>query len=280
MGRAKLKDKMKQLAKRLLQIKVVKAVLSKVKNYHQRYLDWLFQTKLVHVDRHKYLRHRLKGYCTEEEIENAIATSPRAAIGEERTNKLIKRCIWKHSLMTATLSALAAISSNTYVQIGSILFDLIQFQLMTYIVVQKLLYLHGYHDLRDKSGKRMRKTAIMMSAISLLMIGRHRVGNMMKKLAKSAAKKAVRAYTKVGGRVILTNLIRQGFKWLGISATRDTITLSATIAIGALCAVLAGTISFWLFYPMCNRLNRNMTNQDIDTINNKIREDIELEQSA
>ena len=275
MGLATLKEKMKQTVKQLLQIKAVKKVLNKAKHYHRIFQEWLFQSKLVHVDRKKYLRYRLKGVCTPEEIEAAIETSPIAAIGKERTNKLIRRCIWKHSLFTAALSALAAISSNTYIQIVSIVFDLLQFQLMTYLVVQKLLYLHGYHDLRDKDGKQMRKAAIMMSAISLLMIGRHRVGNMMKKLAKSAAKKAIRAYTRVGGRVILTNFIRQAFKWLGISATRDTITMSATITIGIMCAILAGIISFWLFYPMCNRLNRNMTSQDLDTISKKIKEDIE-----
>lgn len=276
MNTASIKESVKKLVKRILRIKAVNNALHKAKHYHQQYQNWLFQTKLVHVDRHKYLRYRLGGTCTEEEIAYAIETSPQNAIGEARTNKLIRRCIWRHSLLTAGLSALAAIASNTYVQIVMMLFDLVQFQLMTYIVVQKLLYLHGYHDIRTKDGKQMCKATVMMSAISLLMIGRHKVGNMMKKLAKSAAKKAIRAYTKVGGRVILTNIIRQSFKWLGISATRDTIAISTTIAIGALCATLAGIISFWLFYPMCNRLNRNMKDNDVDTIYSKIKEDVEL----
>ena len=158
-------------------------------------------------------------------------------------------------------------------QIILIVFDIIQFQIMTYIVVQKLLYLHGYHDLRNSKGQLCERATVMISAISLLMVGRHKVGNAIKKLAKSAAKKAVRTYTKVGGRVILTNLLRQGFKWLGISATRDTINLSASITIALMCAILAAIISFWLFYPMCNRLNRKIKANGVDTISDKIRED-------
>ncbi len=262
----------KSYAKHLLNNKHVKKYLKIAKDLMDRYHNWLFQTPLVRVEREKYLKRRLDD-CTPEEIEAAIATTPLEAIGEEHTNKEIKRCILRHSFTTALFSALAAVASDTYVQIALIVFDILQFQLMTYIVVQKLLYLHGYHDLRDNKGQLCKRAAVMISAISLLMVGRHKVGNAMKKLAKSAAKKAIRAYTKVGGRVILTNLLRQGFKWLGISVTRDTINLSATVTIALLCAILAGTISFWLFYPMCNRLNRKIKENGVDTISNKIREE-------
>ncbi|MCR5570100.1 MAG: hypothetical protein K6G31_12630 [Paludibacteraceae bacterium] len=262
----------KNLAKRLLNNKYVKKCLRSAKKLMDRYHDWLFQTRLVYVDREKYLRRRLGEY-TPEEIEKAIATSPTDAIGEENTNKVIKRCILRHSIFTALLSAAAAVASDTYMQIILIVFDIIQFQIMTYIVVQKLLYLHGYHDLRNSKGQLCERATVMISAISLLMVGRHKVGNAIKKLAKSAAKKAIRTYTKVGGRVILTNLLRQGFKWLGISATRDTINLSASITIALMCAILADIISFWLFYPMCNRLNRKIKANGVDTISDKIRED-------
>ena len=262
----------KNLAKRLLNNKYVKKCLRSAKKLMDRYHDWLFQTRLVYVDREKYLRRRLGEY-TPEEIEKAIATSPTDAIGEENTKKVIKRCILRHSIFTALLSAAAAVASDTYMQIILIVFDIIQFQIMTYIVVQKLLYLHGYHDLRNSKGQLCEHATVMISAISLLMVGRHKVGNAIKKLAKSAAKKAVRTYTKVGGRVILTNLLRQGFKWLGISATRDTINLSASITIALMCAILAAIISFWLFYPMCNRLNRKIKANGVDTISDKIRED-------
>ena len=262
----------KNLAKRLLNNKYVKKCLRSAKKLMDRYHDWLFQTRLVDVDREKYLRRRLGEY-TPEEIEKAIATSPTDAIGEENTKKVIKRCILRHSIFTALLSAAAAVASDTYMQIILIVFDIIQFQIMTYIVVQKLLYLHGYHDLRNSKGQLCERATVMISAISLLMVGRHKVGNAIKKLAKSAAKKAVRTYTKVGGRVILTNLLRQGFKWLGISATRDTINLSASITIALMCAILAAIISFWLFYPMCNRLNRKIKANGVDTISDKIRED-------
>lgn len=262
----------KNLAKRLLNNKYVKKCLRSAKKLMDRYHDWLFQTRLVYVDREKYLRRRLGEY-TPEEIEKAIATSPTDAIGEENTKRVIKRCILRHSIFTALLSAAAAVASDTYMQIILIVFDIIQFQIMTYIVVQKLLYLHGYHDLRNSKGQLCERATVMISAISLLMVGRHKVGNAIKKLAKSAAKKAVRTYTKVGGRVILTNLLRQGFKWLGISATRDTINLSASITIALMCAILAAIISFWLFYPMCNRLNRKIKANGVDTISDKIRED-------
>ena len=261
----------KNLAKRLLNNKYVKKCLRSAKKLMDRYHDWLFQTRLVYVDREKYLRRRLGEY-TPEEIEKAIATSPTDAIGEENTKKVIKRCILRHSIFTALLSAAAAVASDTYMQIILIVFDIIQFQIMTYIVVQKLLYLHGYHDLRNSKGQLCERATVMISAISLLMVGRHKVGNAIKKLAKSAAKKAVRTYTKVGGRVILTNLLRQGFKWLGISATRDTINLSASITIALMCAILAAIISFWLFYPMCNRLNRKIKANGVDTISDKIRD--------
>ena len=272
MGIAAATKVAKNLVKRLLRNKYTDKFLYLARKTIDRYHNWLFQTPLVYVDRKKYLKRRLKG-CMPEEIENAIATTPIKAIGEERTNKIIGRCILRHSLFTAALSAAAAVASDTYIQITLIVFDIVQFQLMTYIVVQKLLYLHGYHDLRDNKGQLCKRATVMISAVSLLMVGRHKVGNAIKKIAKSAAKKAVRAYTKVGGRVILTNLLRQGFKWCGVSVTRDTINLSATITIALLCAVLAALISFWLFYPMCKRLNRTIMANGLDTISNRIRED-------
>lgn len=270
---ASLLELPKKYVKRLLSVGPVKKLLVKAKQLHQRYQKWLFNTRLVKVDREDYLRHRLGHSCTPEEIEAAIATTPVEAIGKVRTNKLINRCIWRHSAITALCSAAAAFTSNTYLQIVMIVFDMLQFQLFTYIVVQKLLYLHGYHDLVDEEGKACEKAAVMLSAISLLMIGRHKVGNLMKKVFKSAAKKVIRAYTRVGGRVILTNLLRQCFKWLGVTVTRDTLTLSATILIGVTCSILAGIISFWLFFPMCKRLNRRMEEHGVIKVSQKIQED-------
>lgn len=272
MGLAAIKDGVKGLIKHIFKNKYVKKSLHFAKNLMERYHNWLFQTRLVHVDREKYLRRRLND-CPPEEIEAAIATTPLKAIGEDHTNKEIKRCILRHSVTTALLSAIAATATNTLLQIALMVFDVLQFQIMTYIVVQKLLYLHGYHDLRDKKGQLCKRATVMISAISVLMVGRHKLGNTIKKLAKSAVKKAIRAYTQVGGRVILTNLLRQGFKWLGISVTRDTLNLSATVTIALLCATLAAIISFWLFYPMCNRLNRKINENGVDSISNIIREE-------
>lgn len=82
MNTASIKESVKKLVKRILRIKAVNNALHKAKHYHQQYQNWLFQTKLVHVDRHKYLRYRLGGTCTEEEIAYAIETSPQKAIGE------------------------------------------------------------------------------------------------------------------------------------------------------------------------------------------------------
>ncbi len=232
-----------------------------------------FKLPFVRVDKEKYLTKALQGHCTPAELEQAIATSPLAVLGKEKIHKIGKRSIWKHALFTSTLSALAVAPSNEYLQWFLLVLDLIQFQLVVYIVAQKLLFLYGY-KIENKCAEASGKAAIIIATVSAVMIGTHRISQTMKSAVGATARRAVLQITaRTGNRLIAIKFIQQLLKWFGIEVTKNTLIISLEFIVSTVCICISGLVSFWLIYPMCNRLVKHLESDEDLAVNDLEQQD-------
>ncbi len=212
-----------------------------------------FKIPFVRVDAKDYLTNKLGSLCTPEELELAIKGNPVEVIGKDTIHKIARKAIWKHALATATISFILAIPCNFYIEMGLLIIDVVQFQLVVFIIAQKLMYLYG-KKMDKKDGDQCNAVPTLL-VVSAIMIGGNRITHTLKSVTGSAARKIVlQASTRAGNRILAINFIRQTFKWCGIEVTKNTVVLSFTIIIDFLCCLISGLISFWLIYPMCNRL--------------------------
>ena len=238
----------------MLTTKKAKAMADWLMSIFDKVQALAFKLPFVKIDKTAYLRHTLKEVCSTAEIEQAIATSPIEVLGEAKTHKIVRRCIWKHALFTCTLSALAVAPNNSTAQWALLPLDLIQFQLTVYIVAQKLMHLYG-HSTKRGGFLGAGEAAVVIATVSAVMIGTHRISQTMKSAVGATARRTVlHIGTRAGNRLIAVKFIQQLLKWLGIEVTKSTLVISLEYIISALCMSISAIVTFWLIYPMCNRL--------------------------
>ena len=217
-----------------------------------------FKLPFVRVDRTAFITKTLSKTCTADEVRQAIAASPLSVLGKEAVHKTAKRCIWRHALFTSLLSALAVTPPNDYAQWVLLPLDLIQLQLVIYIVAQKLMYLYGY-QIKDENDAISSRATIIIATVSAIMIGTHRLSQTMKSAVGATARRTVlHISARAGNRLVAIKFIQQLMKWFGIEVTKNTLTISLQFFISTLCASISGLVSFWLIYPMCNRLLKHL----------------------
>lgn len=221
-----------------------------------------FKIPFVRVDKREYLTKKLSPICDSDKIEEAINSKPANVVGLDKVDKLAKKCVFKHALITSAISCVAAIPANFYIEMLGIVIDVIQFQLFIFIVAQKLMFLYG-HDISKSKDEYGGNATATLWAVSAIMIGAHRVSQTMKTITGSAARKVVlQSAARMGNRIVVVNVLRQVCKWFGLEVTKNTLIATVDIIVSLLCSLISGMVTFWLFYPMCKRLIKSLRKEN------------------
>lgn len=118
-------------------------------------LDAAAKLPSVRINRSAYLRAALKRYCSDEQIERAVAESPAAAgvplkVVTQAANTAIK---FETSKATG-ISTLAGIPGG-FAMIGTVPADLVQYFGHVLRIAQKLAYIYSWPDLFDNDGEEL-----------------------------------------------------------------------------------------------------------------------------
>lgn len=107
----------------------------------------------VRIDRAAYLRSALKRYCTEDQVERAIALSPAAAgVPLEVITQVANTSIAYETSKVTGLSTLAGLPGGLTL-VGTAPADLAQYTGHMLRISQKLAYVYGWPDLFDGDGR-------------------------------------------------------------------------------------------------------------------------------
>ncbi len=214
----------------------------------------------VKVDKEKYLRGKFEKQLTEEQLRMVLEQRPLFVLPMDEVKSTAKKEICRHALWVMLLSIVAAIPQSGWLMWLGIAFDFIQFQLFVFVVLQKLLYLYGCKSLSTREEGLDSSADWILLLISTVMIGKHQLVRMAKSATGMAVKQVIQRFAvRMLTKLMVFNVLRQGAKWFGIVLTKEMVINSMDLIVPALCAIISGLISLWLFLPMTKRLQNHLT---------------------
>ena len=153
----------------------------------------------VHVNRTEFLRKELTPFYTADEIERVITNGPRGIVDKKIIDKIAKGCINYHTTVVCSTSALAGLPGGG-AMVGTIPADVAQFYGHVFALTQKMLYIYGWPDLSDGSGKISDSSAQVLILFTGLMMG--------VQIAEVGIKAVTEAMTKAAQKKIATMVLK------------------------------------------------------------------------
>lgn len=218
----------------------------------------------VRIHRDAYLRRELKRYCTEAQIERAIAESPAAAgIPGYVITQVANTSIKYETGKAAGLSALAGIPGG-FAMLGTIPADLAQYIAHMLRVAQKLAYIYSWPDLFGDDDEMDEATEGILTLFLGVMFG---VQLAQSGVAKLSAMMAAQVVKKLPQQALTKGLIFPIVKkvagYMGAEMTKKIFAGGVAKAIPVVGAVLSGGLTLGTFLPMSKKLQKHLASLEL-----------------
>lgn len=219
----------------------------------------------VRINRDTYLRQALKRYCTEEQIENAINTSPAAAdIPLKVITAAANTAIAYETSKVTGLSTISGIPGGLAMA-GTVPADLAQYMGHILRIVQKLAYIYSWPDLFADDGEEVDEATEgmlilfvgVMFGVQLAQGGVAQVAGMV--AANVAKKLPQKALTKG----VIYPIVKKVASYLGVSMTKKLFASGVAKAIPVVGAVFSGGLTLGTFLPMSKRLQKHLASLEL-----------------
>lgn len=218
----------------------------------------------VRINRAAYLRKALKRYCTDEQIERAIAQNPAAAgISSDIIKEVANTSIGYETSKVTGLSALAGIPGGV-AMIGTVPADLAQYMSHMLRISQKLAYVYGWPDLFADDEELDEATESLLILFVGVMFGVQLAqGGVSKVAAMIAANVAKKLPQQALTKGVLYPIVKKVAGYLGVSMTKKLFAGGIAKAIPVLGAVFSGGLTLSTFLPMSKRLQRHLASLEL-----------------
>lgn len=214
----------------------------------------------VKVDREMFLRTELRPYCTKDELEKAVA-NPVGVVSKQRIEALANACIRNQTTKVTAISTVAGIPGG-FAMAATIPGDVAQYYFHTFVIAQKLAYLYGMPDLRDKDGKLTEVSQDLLTLFVGVMMGVSAANDAIKAISKAfAAQVAKRLPQKALTKTIYYPIIKQIAKWLGVSLTKSSFAKGVSKVIPFIGGAISGGLTLATFLPAAKRLQKKLREQ-------------------
>ena len=201
------------------------------------------------VDRDSYLKRIFKRTFND--------CSPIDVLPKQEVKDASNKAIIYHCVIVSALSFLLAIPQTGWPMYTACVVDFIQFQIVVFILTQKLVYIYG----NPKSETHTDKNVDGEILISLNNEAKHDkiVSRTMTSLLGMAVSTFIkRMAQKLIVRVFLLNIFKQVSRIFGLSISKNAFDVGLDIAVAITCAIVCAAVSYVLFYPMMKRLQRGL----------------------
>lgn len=214
----------------------------------------------VRIDRASFLRRELRHFCTDDQLDRAVATSPaEAGVPLDVVNKIATSIIRYETGKVTTLSTVAGIPGGL-AAFGTVPADLAQYYGHVLRVVQKLAYIYSWPELFDEDGEGLDSATEgmlilfvgVMFGVNAAQVGVAKVAAMVaQQVAKTLPRKALT-------RGIIYPVVKKVAGVLGVRMTTQIFAKGSAKIIPLVGAVISGGLTFSTFLPMAKRLQKHL----------------------
>ncbi|MGO1406101.1 MAG: hypothetical protein ACTHW3_10670 [Leucobacter sp.] len=219
----------------------------------------------VRIDRTAYLQSALKRYCTETQIEQAIATSPAEAGVPSTVIKSVADA--SINFETAKVTALSTASGipGGIALIGTVPADVVQYFGHMLRITQKLAYIYSWPDLFEQDGEELDDgtqgiLTLFLGVMFGAQIAQSGVAKVSQLIAAQALKQLPRQALTKG---IIYPLVKRVASYLGARMTTQIFAGGVAKVIPIVGAILSGGLSFGTFLPMAKRLQKHLASLEL-----------------
>ena len=219
----------------------------------------------VRIDRVAYLRAALKRYCTEEQIERAVAESPAAAgISLKVISNVANTSITFETSKVTGISTLAGVPGG-FAMIGTIPADLAQYFGHVLRIAQKLAYIYSWPDLFDNDGEELDEatSGILTLFVGVMFGAQLAQGGVTKVSTMIAAQVAKKLPQQALTKGAIYPVVKKVASYLGVRMTTKIFASGVAKVIPVIGAVLSGGLTLGTFLPMSKRLQKHLASLEL-----------------
>lgn len=222
---------------------------------------------MVKIDRELFLRKELRDKYSQEIVEKAIQYNPAyAGICVEDINKIAKSCIIAETTKVTALSAAAGLPGG-FIMIGTVPADLAQYFGHILRILQKLIYLYGWHDLSLDSKEMNEETKNLLTLFVGIMFGVNGAVNTVDKLAAQVAKQVVKKLPqKALTKGVIYPIVKKVATILGFQMTKQIFARGVAKIVPVLGAITSGGLTFATFKPMSEKLRKHLASGKLASV--------------
>lgn len=222
---------------------------------------------IVNINREEFLRKELQGRYSLEVVEKAIQYNPAyAGICVEEINKIAGSCIELEARRVTALSAATGLPGG-WTMAATVPADVVQYYGHVLRVLQKLMYLYGWGELRLNSEELNDETMNLITLFFGVMYAVNGAGNVLKKLTPLIAQQVIKELPKKAlTKGIIYPIIKKIATQIGIKMTIPIYAKAVSKIVPVAGAVVSGGITYYSFTKMAERLRENLASSQLANV--------------
>lgn len=219
----------------------------------------------VRINRAAYLRAALQRYCSEVQIDQAIAQTPAAAgISSQIITEVANTSIKYETGKVTALSTLSGLPGG-FAMIGTVPADLAQYFGHVLRIAQKLAYIYSWPDLFADDGEELDEaTESILTLFVGVMFGVQMAQAGVTKISSIIAGQVVRKLPqKALTQGAIYPIVKKIAALLGVRMTKQLFAGGVAKVVPVLGAVFAGGLTLGTFLPMSKRLQAHLASLEL-----------------
>lgn len=223
---------------------------------------------IVRIDRELFLRKELRDRYSQEIVNLAIEYNPAyAGISVDEINKIAKSCITAETTKVTALSAAAGIPGGL-AMIGTVPADLVQYFGHILRILQELIYLYGWQDLKLDVKEMSEETKNILTLFVGVMFGVDGAVGTVNKIAGQVARQVAKKLPqKALTKGVIYPIVKKVATLLGVQMTKEIFAKGVAKAIPIVGAVASGTLTYATFKPMAEKLKKHLAESELASVN-------------
>ena len=210
------------------------------------------------VDRRAFLRSQLSPYCNEQQVGEAIGSTPAlAGVLPEVIDTLADSCIRAHVLKASGTSFAAGLPGGLAMA-ATIPADLLQLHWHALVLAQKLAYLYGWPDLLEE-GEPDEQTKLEITLLVGVMLGATVAEKGLAELAKRFAEQIGRRLPRQAlTKTLYYPIAKQVGKWIGVGVTKRGFAGGVAKVVPVIGGLVSAGVTAATLRPMGKRLKNHL----------------------